>query len=297
MVAWARKKGLAGGYARQQHQPMPLFYGLADKLVFAKARQQLGFDRCRNLLSSAAPISLDTLEFFLSLGLPICEIYGMSECSGPATVGLANNYDTDKLGPCLPGTEMRIADDGEILIRGPHIFAGYMNNESATRESIDSEQWLHTGDVGELDSRGFLQVTGRKKDIIITSGGENVAPQLLEGKIKAITAVSQAVVIGDQRKYLTALITLDEETLNNELRNCGSKAVGIEEAAQCKKLRNYIQHQVNEINETLAQAQTIKKFTLLTQDFSIEGGELTPTLKIKRNIVNQKYQTEIQAMY
>lgn len=297
VVAWARKKGLVGGYARQQQKPMPLFYGLADKLVFSKARQQLGFDRCRNLLSSAAPISLDTLEFFLSLGLPICEIYGMSECSGPATVGLANNYDTDKLGPCLPGTEMRIADDGEILIRGPHIFAGYMNNESATRESIDSEQWLHTGDVGELDSRGFLQVTGRKKDIIITSGGENVAPQLLEGKIKAITAVSQAVVIGDQRKYLTALITLDEETLNNELRNCGSKAVGIEESAQCKKLRNYIQHQVNEINETLAQAQTIKKFTLLTQDFSIEGGELTPTLKIKRNIVNQKYQTEIQAMY
>lgn len=297
VVAWARKKGFAGGYALQQKKPLPLFYKLADKLVFSKVRQQLGFDRCRNLLSSAAPISLDTLEFFLSLGLPICEIYGMSECSGPATVGRANNFNTDKLGPCLPGTEMRIADDGEILMRGPHIFAGYINNETATNEAIDNAGWLHTEDIGELDSQGFLQVTGRKKDIIITSGGENVAPQLLEGKIKAITAVSQVVVIGDQRKYLTALITLDDETLNSELSNAGSKALGAEEAAQCKQLRSHLQRQISDINKNLAQAQSIKKFTILAQDFSIEGSELTPTMKIKRNIVSLKYQAEITAMY
>lgn len=297
VVAWARKKGLAGGYALQQKKPLPLFYKLADKLVFTKVRQQLGFDRCRNLLSSAAPISLDTLEFFLSLGLPICEIYGMSECSGPATVGRANNFNTDKLGPCLPGTEMRIADDGEILMRGPHIFAGYINNETATNEAIDNAGWLHTEDIGELDSQGFLQVTGRKKDIIITSGGENVAPQLLEGKIKAITAVSQVVVIGDQRKYLTALITLDDETLNSELSNAGSKALGAEEAAQCKQLRSHLQRQISDINKNLAQAQSIKKFTILAQDFTIEGSELTPTMKIKRNIVSLKYQAEITAMY
>lgn len=297
VVAWARKKGLAGGYALQQKKPLPLFYKLADKLFFSKVRQQLGFDRCRNLLSSAAPISLDTLEFFLSLGLPICEIYGMSECSGPATVGRANNFNTDKLGPCLPGTEMRIADDGEILMRGPHIFAGYINNETATNEAIDNAGWLHTEDIGELDSQGFLQVTGRKKDIIITSGGENVAPQLLEGKIKAITAVSQVVVIGDQRKYLTALITLDDETLNSELSNAGSKALGAEEAAQCKQLRSHLQRQISDINKNLAQAQSIKKFTILAQDFTIEGSELTPTMKIKRNIVSLKYQAEITAMY
>lgn len=297
VVAWARKKGLAGGYALQQKKPLPLFYKLADKLFFSKVRQQLGFDRCRNLLSSAAPISLDTLEFFLSLGLPICEIYGMSECSGPATVGRANNFNTDKLGPCLPGTEMRIADDGEILMRGPHIFAGYINNETATNEAIDNAGWLHTEDIGELDSQGFLQVTGRKKDIIITSGGENVAPQLLEGKIKAITAVSQVVVIGDQRKYLTALITLDDETLNSELSNAGSKALGAEEAAQCKQLRSHLQRQISDINKNLAQAQSIKKFTILAQDFTIESSELTPTMKIKRNIVSLKYQAEITAMY
>ena len=297
IVAWARKKGLAGGYALQQNKPLPLFYKLADKLVFSKVRQQLGFDRCRNLLSSAAPIPLGTLEFFLSLGLPICEIYGMSECSGPATVGLANNFNTDKLGPCLSGTEMRISDDGEILMRGPHIFVGYIKNEAATREAIDCDGWLHTEDIGELDSRDFLQVTGRKKDIIITSGGENVAPQLLEGKIKAITAVSQVVVIGDQRKYLTALITLDDETLGSELSNAGSQALGATEAAQCKQLRGYLQRQINAINKNLAQAQTIKKFTVLAEDFSIEGSELTPTMKIKRNVVSIKYQAQISAMY
>jgi len=297
VVAWARKLGLAGGYALQQKRTPPLFYKLAERLVFSNVRRQLGFDRCRNLLSSAAPISIDTLEFFLSLGLPICEIYGMSECSGPATVGLANNFNTDKLGPCLPGTEMRIADDGEILMRGPHIFAGYNNNEASTSEAIDSDGWLHTEDIGELDSQNFLQVTGRKKDIIITSGGENVAPQLLEGKIKAITAVSQVVVIGDQRKYLSALITLDDETLNSELSSAGSTAVGAEEAAQCKQLRSYLQRQINDINKTLAQAQGIKRFTVLAQDFSIEGSELTPTMKIKRNIVSLKYQRQISAMY
>lgn len=297
IVAWARKKGLVGGYALQQHKSPPLLYKLAEKLVFSKVRQQLGFDRCRNLLSSAAPISLDTLEFFLSLGLPICEIYGMSECSGPATVGLSNNFSTEKLGPCLPGTQMRIADDGEILIRGPHIFAGYINNAKATNEAIDRDGWLHTEDIGELDSQGFLQVTGRKKDIIITSGGENVAPQLLEGKIKAITAVSQAVVIGDQRKYLTALITLDDETLSSELRRAGSNAVGTEQAAQCQQLRDYLQRQINEINTTLTHAQSIKKFSILSQDFSIERDELTPTMKIKRKIVSLKYHAEIATMY
>ncbi len=297
IVAWARKKGLVGGYALQQHKSPPLLYKLAEKLVFSKVRQQLGFDRCRNLLSSAAPISLDTLEFFLSLGLPICEIYGMSECSGPATVGLNNNFSTEKLGPCLPGTQMRIADDGEILIRGPHIFAGYINNARATNEAIDRDGWLHTEDIGELDSQSFLQVTGRKKDIIITSGGENVAPQLLEGKIKAITAVSQAVVIGDQRKYLTALITLDDETLSSELRRAGSNAVGTEQAAQCQQLRDYLQRQINEINTTLTHAQSIKKFSILSQDFSIERGELTPTMKIKRKIVSLKYHAEIATMY
>jgi len=297
VVAWARKQGLAGGYARQQKKAPALFYKLANKLVFTKVRRQLGFERCRNLLTSAAPISLDTLEFFLSLGMPVCEIYGMSECAGAATVARAEHYHTGKLGRCVPGAEMRIATDGEILLRGPHIFAGYHHNKNASCEAVDSEGWLHSGDVGNIDSEGFLQISGRKKDIIITSGGENIAPQMLEGKIKALAAVSQVVVIGDQRKYLTALITLDTETINSELITAGSNANGVEEAIQCKQLRTHIQRQIDAINNDLAQAQTIKKFTLLAEDFSIEGNELTPTMKIKRNIVSLKYQAQISAMY
>ncbi len=297
VVAWARKLGLKGGYALQQTQPPPFLYPLANTLVFSKVRQQLGFDRCRNLLTSAAPISLDTLEFFLSLGLPICEIYGMSECAGAATVALTGHYHTGKLGCCVPGAEIRIGSDGEILMRGPHICAGYLNNEVATREAIDSEGWLHSGDIGSIDDQGFLQITGRKKDIIITAGGENIAPQLLEGKIKTITAVSQAVVIGDQRKYLTALITLDAETIKGELIAADSKANNLKEAAQCEQLRLHIQQHLDTINNDLAKVQTIKKFTILAEDFSIEGNELTPTMKIKRNIVSLKYQAQISAMY
>ncbi|OUS14188.1 hypothetical protein A9Q89_01465 [Gammaproteobacteria bacterium 53_120_T64] len=297
IIAWARKQGLMGGYALQQGQTPSLSYRLANKLVYTKVRQQLGFERCRNLLTSAAPISLDTLEFFLSLGLPICEIYGMSECAGAATATLAELYHTGKLGRSLPGAETRIAEDGEILLRGPHIFSGYLGNEAATREAIDADGWLHSGDIGTINDAGFLQITGRKKDIIITAGGENIAPQLLEGKLKAITAVSQAVVIGDQRKYLSALITLDIESLSDELKSAGSSASSLAEAASCERLQAYIQRQIDGINQELAQVQTIKKFTLLAEDFSIEGEELTPTMKIKRNIVGLKYQRQIDAMY
>ncbi len=297
VVAWARSLGLTGGYAQQQNKAPPLLYKLANKLVFSKVRQQLGLDRCRHLLTSAAPISLDTLEFFLSLGMPVCEIYGMSECSGAATVALAEHYHTGKLGRCMPGAEIRIAADGEILMRGPHIFAGYLDDAAATSEALDNDGWLHSGDIGAIDSEGFLEISGRKKDIIITSGGENIAPQMLEGKIKAIAAISQVVVIGDQRKYLTALITLDTETINGELIIAGSNANNVEEAIQCEQLRTHIQRQIDAINNDLAQAQTIKKFTLLAEDFSIEGNELTPTMKIKRNIVSLKYQAQISAMY
>jgi len=297
IAAWARKQGLAGGYAEQQGKPQPLFFGLADKLVFSKVREKLGLDRCRLQLTSAAPISLDTLEFFLSLGVPICEVYGMSECSGPATISLPNAYHTGKVGTCLPGGEIRIAEDGEILIRGPHVFMGYLKNEAATVEAIDDEGWLHSGDIGEIDSDGYLKITDRKKDIIITAGGENIAPQLLEGKIKSIPAISQAVVIGDKRKYLTALLTLDPEKLTAELGNAGSTASSSSEAADCTQMQAYLQTQLDEINKSLARVQTIKKFSVLPEDFTIEGGELTPTMKVKRKVVNSKYESQINAMY
>lgn len=297
IAAWARKKGLAGGYAEQQGRPRPRFYRVAEKLVFSKVRERLGLDRCEIQITSAAPIARSTLEFFLSLGVPIYEVYGMSECTGPATISLPHRYSTAKAGFCLPGAELKIAPDGEVCMRGRHVFKGYFKNEDATREALDDEGWLHSGDIGEIDGAGFLQITDRKKDLLITAGGENVAPQLIEGALKAIPVIAQAVVIGDRRKYLSALVTLDPEKLAAEAAKAGSPARTLAEAASCPRFRAYLQTAVDGVNEHLARVQTIKRFAVLAGELTIEGGELTPTMKIKRKVVNQKYAAEIEAMY
>ena len=299
IAAWARKKGLAGGYALQNGQPMPFLHGLADKLVFSKVREKLGFDRCRLFISTAAPISMDTLEFFLSLGIPITEVYGMSECTGPGTVSLPQpfKFETGWAGPAVPGTTISIAEDGEVLMSGRHVFKGYFKNAAATEEALDPEGWLHSGDVGKIDERGFLKITDRKKELIITSGGENIPPQLIEGKLKAIPVISQAVVIGDRRSYLTALFTLDPERVESEAMIAGSPAKNAAEAAACEKFIAYIQSKIDAVNATLARVQTIKKFVILPQELSIEGEELTPTMKLKRRVVNEKYAGEIEGMY
>jgi len=299
IAAWARKKGLAGTYAFQAGRPMPALHGLADKLVFSKVRDKLGFDRCNLFISTAAPISKDTLEFFHSLDIPITEVYGMSECTGPGTVSLPqpHKFRTRWAGPALQGAEVGIASDGEVLMRGRHVFKGYFKNEAATAETIDSDGWLHSGDVGQVDDTGFLQITDRKKELLITAGGENIAPQILEGQLKAIPAISQAVVLGDRRKYLTALFALDPEKVASEAAAAGSGARDSEAASQCDTFRAYIQTQLDGVNASLARVQTIKKFVILPEELSIEGGELTPTMKLKRRIVNEKYAAQIESMY
>jgi long-subunit acyl-CoA synthetase (AMP-forming) len=278
---------------------MPFLYGLANKLVFSKVRDKLGLDRCRFFVSTAAPISMDTLEFFLSLGIPITEVYGMSECTGPGTVSLPEpfKFETGWAGPPVVGSEIKIADDGEVLMRGRHVFKGYFKNEAATKETIDPDGWLHSGDVGKIDERGFLKITDRKKELIITAGGENIPPQVLEGKLKAIPVISQAVVIGDRRKFMTALFTLDPEKVASAAAEAGSPAKTSAEAAKCKKFNAYIQGKVEEVNKSLARVQAVKKFVILPQELSIEGNELTPTMKLKRRIVNEKYGKEIESMY
>ncbi|TNF25383.1 MAG: long-chain fatty acid--CoA ligase [Deltaproteobacteria bacterium] len=297
IAAWARKKGLAGGMAGQYGKSLPFGYGLADKLVFSKVRERLGLDRCRVQITSAAPIGRDTLDFFLSLGVPIFEVYGMSECTGPATLSTPSRYRTGKAGWCLPGAELKIAEDGEVCMRGRHVFKGYFKNEAATAETIDAEGWLHSGDIGVIDGDGFLQITDRKKDLIITAGGENIAPQVIEGMLKAIPVVSQAVVIGDKRKYLTALLTLDPERVPTDAAAAGSPAKDANAAAACPTFNAWLMKEVEAVNGKLARVQTIKKLTIIPSDFSIEGGELTPTMKIKRKVVRDKYSNQIEAMY
>jgi long-subunit acyl-CoA synthetase (AMP-forming) len=295
--AWARRQGLAGGYAEQRHARKSPMYAIANALVFKKVRGTLGLDRARLLLTSAAPISRDTLEFFLSLGLPICEVYGMSECTGPATASIPSRYRTGKAGFVLPGTELKIAEDGEICIRGRHVFLGYYKDPLATAEALDKDGWLHSGDIGVIDAEGFLQITDRKKDLIITAGGENVAPALVEGYLKGIPVVSQAVVIGDRQRYLSALLTLNQDRIKQDAEACGSAACDAESAAKDEKFLQFLQRKIDDVNARLARVQAIKKFKVIPQEFTIEGGELTPTMKVKRKVVTEKYKKEIDQLY
>ena len=297
LVAWARKTGLAGGFADQRHEAKPLLYPVAKKIVFEKVRKALGLDRARLCVTSAAPISRDTLEYFLALGIPLLEVYGMSECTGPATYSPPDNYRTGKCGMVLPGTELKLAEDGEICMRGNHVFKGYLKDAESTQNALDADGWLHSGDIGTIDKDGFIQITDRKKDLLITAGGENIAPQVLEGHLKGIPVIAQAVVIGDRRKYLTALLTLDPDRVKAEAELAGSPARTVDDAATCDVFRRHLEKQIDGVNGRLARVQTIKKFAIIPQEFSIDGGELTPTMKVKRKVVNEKYSREIEGLY
>lgn len=297
IAAWARRQGLAGGYAEQQHTGKSPLYGIANALVFKKVRKTLGLDRARILVTSAAPISRDTLEFFLSLGLPICEVYGMSECTGPATASLPDRYYTGKAGFCLPGAELKIAEDGEICMRGRHVYKGYFKDQAATADTLDKDGWLHSGDIGTIDAQAFLQITDRKKDLIITAGGENIAPALVEGYLKGIPVVSQAVVIGDRQRYLSVLLTLNADRILQDAQACGSSAKDPETASRDEKFLGFLQRQIDAVNARLARVQAVKKFKIIPTEFTIEGGELTPTMKVKRKVVTEKYKSEIDQLY
>jgi long-subunit acyl-CoA synthetase (AMP-forming) len=297
IVAWARRIGLESGYAEEQGHAKPLLYPVARKLVFSQVRRRLGLDRARLCLSSAAPISLETLEFFLSLGIPILELYGLSECTGPATLSLPHRHKTGSAGAALRGAELEVASDSEVLIRGPHVFLGYYKDEEATKNALDEAGWLHSGDIGELDEQGFLRVTDRKKELLVTSWGKNVAPQPLELKLKQIPVVSQAVVVGDRRNYLGALVTLDCSRIDAEAKAAGSPARDSKSAATCPIFRRHLEQQVAHVNESQARYETIKRFVILPEDLSIAGGELTPTLKVKRRVICEKYAKEIEELY
>jgi long-subunit acyl-CoA synthetase (AMP-forming) len=288
IAAWARGIGLAAGYARMNGQSTPFMYGVAKKLVFSKVRARLGLDRCRFCASGAAPISKSTLEFFLSLDIPIYEIYGQSEVTGAATLNHPAAFKLGTVGQKVGGTEIKLASDGEILIKGPHVFKGYLKDEAATKEALDDDGYIRTGDVGEFDDKGFLRITDRKKDLLKTSGGKFVAPQNLEGLLKGIPGVGQAVVIGDNRKYCVALLTLDGEKANGR---------PLAELANDPSVLGEIEAGVSKVNSSLAPYESIKKWKLLPIEFSVDTGELTPTLKIKRKVVTQKFAQEIESLY
>lgn len=297
IAAWARVKGLAGGYAAQRGLPLPAGYGLAEKVVFSKVKERLGLDAARVCITSAAPISLGTLEYFLSLGIAICEVYGMSECTGPTTFSVPDRLRTGRAGFAIPGTELKLAEDGEVWMRGPHVFLGYYKDETATRETRDADGWLHSGDIGELDADGFLRITDRKKELLITSGGKNVAPAPIEARLKTIPGIAQAVLVGDQRNYVAVLFTLDPERVAEVARRLGSPARDIAAARTCEVFRAYLERELENVNATVARYETVRRFVILPGELTIDGGELTPTMKLKRRVIREKYAAEIESLY
>ena len=301
LASWARKTELeAFKQEVATGRPVSSFSrNLANKLVISKIKEALGLDQLQVALSGAAPISVSTLEFFASIGLPVHEGYGMTETTAFASVQPHGRPKLGTIGRPLPGVQARIAEDGEIMLKGVNMVKGYHRLPDKTAELYDSDGWMHTGDLGAIDQDGYISITGRKKDLIITAGGKNVAPAEMEGYLQSIPGVGQAVVVGDRQPYLSALIVLDPEALPElEVASQISGLSDIQSAARNEEVKRYIEEEMQEVcNKKVARYQTIKKIKILPTVFSVDGGELTPTLKVKRNIVNEKYAGEIAAFY
>jgi long-chain acyl-CoA synthetase len=269
-------------------------YEFADKQVLSKIRGLFG-GNIRLAVSGAAPISPEILRFFDAAGVLVLEGWGMTETSTAATVSSPEEFKVGTIGKPFPGCEVKIAEDGEILVKGPNVFQGYYKNEEATRETI-VDGWLHTGDIGEIDAEGFLKITGRKKDIIITAGGKNITPANLENEIKQHPLVSQCVVVGDRKPYLVALVTLDPEDAVAYAKENGLPEDPEQLAANADVLKAIEDH-VETINQKFARVEQVKKVAILPRDLSQETGELTPTLKVKRAVVASKHEQEIEKLY
>jgi long-chain acyl-CoA synthetase len=269
---------------------------LADLLVFRKIRERTG-GRLRLFVSGGAPLSREIAEFFGAAGLLICEGYGLSETSPVISVNRPDRIKPGTVGPPIEGVEVKIAEDGEILTRGPHVMKGYFGKPEATAEAIDKEGWFHTGDIGVLDRDGFLVITDRKKDILVTSGGKKIAPQPIENRLKADPFFAEVVIIGNRRNFASALVVPNFETLGKWARAKGVAAESREALVARPEVVAHYEKLVAELLPDLAQFERIKKITLLAREFTLEAGELTPTLKVKRRVVEDKYKPLIDQMY
>ncbi|XDV49206.1 hypothetical protein PO909_018498 [Leuciscus waleckii] len=324
VASWAKDVGLQTNLNKMEHNgnlsTMPLNYRLAKRLVFRKVRKALGLDRCTRCYTGAAPITKDTLEFFLSLDIPLFELYGMSESSGPHTISLPDAFRLTSCGKVIPGCKTKIfnpdADgNGEICFWGRHVFMGYLNMPDKTEEALDTSGWLHSGDLGKHDQNDFLFITGRIKELIITAGGENIPPVPIEDAVKeAIPLISNAMLIGDKRKFLSMLLTIkcqvnsetgapEDELTPEAVELChklGSNATRVSEigGGRDRAVNAAIQDAITRVNEkATSNAQRIQKWTVLDQDFSISGGELGPTMKLKRPVVMKMYKDQIESFY
>jgi long-chain acyl-CoA synthetase len=277
-----------------------LGFSLAKSLVFKKVRatldEKLG-GNMRLFISGGAPLSRKIAYFFDLLGFKVLEGYGLTETSAPCNANLPDKIKIGTVGPALPGTEVKIAADGEILVRGPCVMKGYYKNPTATAEALEADGWFHTGDIGEIDSEGYLRITDRKKDIIVTAGGKNVAPQNIENTLKTFPIISQSMVYGDQRPFLVVLVTVAEDSAKKLLAEKGVQVSSYAELGKRPEIRAAVQDVINKVNSEQPPYSTLKKFEIMDSDFTQESGELTPTLKVKRKFCSQKYAAIIGKLY
>lgn len=298
-VAVAEQEAVAAGRSMAEAKiPVTLRaqHALFDKLVLHKIRAAFGLQECELPVSAAAPLTPELIWFFHSIGIRIAEGYGQSEDCGPTSWNPPEAIRIGTVGPAIPGVEVRLAEDGEILVRGGNVMVGYYKNDKATTETIDEDRWLHSGDVGEFDENGYLKITDRKKDLIITAAGKNVAPQEIENRIKMHSLISQVVVVGDRRPFLTALVTLDVETAPHWAQENGIEG-NVAAIAADERTHKEIELAIEEVNLHFAQVERIKKFRVLERDFLQERNEITPTLKVKRNTIGEGYRHVIEEMY
>ena len=269
---------------------------VADKTVFKKILARLG-GHVRFVLSGGAPLSPELAAFFIGAGLEILEGYGLTETSPVITINTPTRRRIGTVGPVIPGVEVKIADDGEILSRGPHIMRGYFNNPEATSQAIDPDGWFHTGDIGVIDTDGFLKITDRKKDIIINAYGKNIAPQPLEALLKSSPYIGTPVLIGDRRKFLVALLVPNFEKLERDAAHLGITFHSKEELVAHEKIVALFQNEIDRFNKNLDRQEKIRRFALLPRDFTIEADEITPSLKVKRKSIDKKYKEIIDQLY
>lgn len=321
LIAKAIANGLEKVEYEQKGESVPLMVKIKDavfsKLVFSKFKEGLGIMDTEYFVTAAAPMNKDVHKWFHAIGIDVTEIYGMTEDTGPATIGIpggavetfskklkSEGIDVPKVlnpigkvGIPIPGTEVKVEEDGELCLKGNHVTQGYFKAEEETKETFDSEGWLHTGDLAEIDNSGYVKIIGRKKEILITSAGKNIAPVEVEDLIKPHQLIGQVCVVGDGKKYLSALVVLDGDGGAEAWASDNGMEYSIESMASDPKVVDAIQKQVDEANSQVAQVQQIKKFVVLEKEWTDSSGELTPTLKLKRNVIAEMYSDEIESMY
>jgi long-chain acyl-CoA synthetase len=302
---WMYRRAMAVGYrmteGRLDGETPSLVLRLANRaaywLVFRNIRRMLGLDRCRIAFTGAAPIAPDLIRWYLALGIDMREVYGQTENCGVATLMPSDRIKLGSVGKAAPWGEVRISPEGEILIKGDYLFMGYLNQPEKTAETIDAKGWLHTGDVGSIDNEGFVKITDRMKDIIITSGGKNITPSEIENQLKFSPYISDTVVIGDKRPYLTCLVMIDQENVEKFAQDHDIPFTNYASLCRAVEVQDLIQREIEAVNANFARVETIKKFFLIERQLTPEDEELTPTMKLKRNFVNKRYAIEIEAMY